>query len=216
MEHEPIKYPRTFHLPWSPGATDDDKTLDDTSIFEGKVVVITEKVDGENTTIYPNGKTHARSLSSGNHPSRDMVRSMAGYFSTLGLPRWWRFMGENAYARHSIDYDALPGFFLLFGVADADNISRPWSEVEEWAQLLEIPTVPVLYRGPWDQAFAEDLYPFKSKLNTHGLAEGYVVRVENSFPMEEFNSNTGKFVRSNHVTTSDHWMHSELIPNTLA
>jgi len=36
------KYPRTFHLPWSEGATSDDKTLDNVDHFEGKRVIITE------------------------------------------------------------------------------------------------------------------------------------------------------------------------------
>ena len=43
-----IKYPRTFHLPWSPGATSDDKMLKSIEHFIGKEVVITEKMDGEN------------------------------------------------------------------------------------------------------------------------------------------------------------------------
>ena len=32
-----VKYPRTFHLPWSPGATSDDRIMDDAD--EGKSVV---------------------------------------------------------------------------------------------------------------------------------------------------------------------------------
>lgn len=43
-----VKYGRTFHLPWSPGAHDDDKTLRDTTHFAGKEVVVTLKMDGEN------------------------------------------------------------------------------------------------------------------------------------------------------------------------
>ena len=42
------KYPRTYHLPWSLGATSDDKILKDTSCFDDKIVIITEKLDGEN------------------------------------------------------------------------------------------------------------------------------------------------------------------------
>ena len=59
-----IKYPRTPHFPWSPGATDDDKILQDLSVFDKQPVVITEKMDGENTTIYADGYIHARSLDS--------------------------------------------------------------------------------------------------------------------------------------------------------
>ena len=57
------KYPRTYHFPFSEGATSDDKILNDIHIFDNKKVVITEKMDGENTSIY-NGYFHARSLDS--------------------------------------------------------------------------------------------------------------------------------------------------------
>ena len=56
--NERVKYPRTYHLPWSEGRTDDDKVLSDDSQFIGKYVVVTEKMDGENTTIYSDGYLH--------------------------------------------------------------------------------------------------------------------------------------------------------------
>ena len=65
------KYGRTFHLPFSLGQTDDDKTLKDCSMFEGKNVVATVKVDGENSTYYSDGYFHARSLDSKSHESRN-------------------------------------------------------------------------------------------------------------------------------------------------
>jgi hypothetical protein len=43
-----IKYPRTLHLPWSPGLTNDDRQLKSTEHFEGREVVVTVKMDGEN------------------------------------------------------------------------------------------------------------------------------------------------------------------------
>lgn len=42
------KYPRTSHFVWSKGATSDDKILHDLSNFEGKEVVCSIKMDGEN------------------------------------------------------------------------------------------------------------------------------------------------------------------------
>lgn len=45
---EKRKYPRTPHLPWSPGATSDDKYIQDLNSFKGRKIVITEKMDGEN------------------------------------------------------------------------------------------------------------------------------------------------------------------------
>ncbi|MEI8604633.1 RNA ligase family protein [Pseudoalteromonas sp. B160] len=46
-----VKYPRTPHLPWSPGATEDDIHQGNLSCFANKQVVVTEKMDGENTTF---------------------------------------------------------------------------------------------------------------------------------------------------------------------
>ncbi len=54
------KYGRTYHLPMSPGATKDDKIVSDLSgLFGAAEVVITKKMDGENTTIHARG-CHAR------------------------------------------------------------------------------------------------------------------------------------------------------------
>lgn len=43
-----VKYPRTKHLPNSPGASENDLILDTASHFSGKEIVITTKMDGEN------------------------------------------------------------------------------------------------------------------------------------------------------------------------
>jgi len=71
------KYPRTYHFPWSPGLINDDKMLQDVNCFEGKIVIITEKMDGENTTMY-HDYIHARSLDSRDHPSRSYVKGIWG------------------------------------------------------------------------------------------------------------------------------------------
>jgi len=58
MNVQHYKYPRTAHLPWSPGADDDDIIIDTVDSFVGKEVVVTEKMDGEcldqDTIIYTN------------------------------------------------------------------------------------------------------------------------------------------------------------------
>ena len=46
-----VKYPRTAHLPFSEGCTADDKKLTSVAHFIGKEIVMTEKMDGENSTI---------------------------------------------------------------------------------------------------------------------------------------------------------------------
>jgi hypothetical protein len=114
------KYPRTYHLPFSPGKSSDDKVLYDLSYFEGKEVVVTEKMDGENTSIYPDGFCHARSIDSKGHPARSWVRQLASYIGPqmkeITSKHNWRITGENLFAEHSIHYDNLKSYFYVFGV----------------------------------------------------------------------------------------------------
>lgn len=211
------KYPRTYHLPWSPGGTDDDKTHTPATIdkmFSGREVVITEKLDGENTTIYANGESHARSLDSKHHESRCYVKSKAATVAS-SLPDGWRIVGENLYAKHSIGYSSLPDFFVMFGIVDENNIAQSWTDVETWGELLDVQVAPVIYRGIWDVQTVKSLYPFPSRYGSP-VAEGYVVRVAGSFKMNEFSNHVAKFVRANHVTTSEHWMTQPVIPNGLS
>ena len=216
---ERTKYPRTFHLPWSEGATDDDKTHTEADIeqmFAGREVVVTEKMDGENCTIYADGYTHARSLDSAHHPSRAWVKRIA---SQVGhdLPEGWRVCGENMYARHSVGYDELPSYFLAFSIWLQGPLGKsdclPWGQTEEWCKLLGLQTVPVLYRGPWDADLVKDLWPRPSLYGSQ--SEGYVVRLARGFRHDEFRTSVAKFVRANHVQTDQHWMHAEIVPNGL-
>src|SRR5579863_5868310 len=116
-----FKYPRTPHLPWSPGATDDDKMLGSIEHFVGKQIVVTEKMDGENTSLYRD-HSHARSLDSQMHPSRTMLRQMHATIKHE-IPEGWRICGENLFAKHSIHYSNLPSYFLVFGIYNEDRKS---------------------------------------------------------------------------------------------
>ena len=132
------KYPRTWHLPDSPNrGADGDHAHADHSSFEGREVVVTEKLDGESTTIYADGHTHARSISSGDHPTCTWVRALAGRVAHA-LPRGWRICGENTYGRHSIVYDRLPSYFQLFAVYDDADTCLSWADTEASAARLEL------------------------------------------------------------------------------
>ena len=47
----PEKYPRTYHFPFSEGAVNDDKICQHWAPILSQELVITEKLDGENTCI---------------------------------------------------------------------------------------------------------------------------------------------------------------------
>jgi hypothetical protein len=200
-----VKYPRTPHLPWSPGATPDDLALDTTRHFEGVEVVVTEKMDGENTTLYRDG-LHARSLSSGPHPSRDWVRRLQAEVGYL-IPDGWRVCGENLFARHSLAYEDLPSWLMVFSIWDHTNRCLPWDDTLEWAALLGLEVVPTLYRGPWDARKVRSL-PCPPQ-----TCEGYVVRTADGFPFQDFPRRVAKYVRPHHVQTDEHWMLAPVIPN---
>ena len=108
------KYPRTMHFPFSPGMTNDDKVIKNYDRFEGQEVVITEKMDGENSTLYRD-YCHARSLDSRNHVSRDWLKRFHREFAYRIHPEV-RICGENLYASHSLFYDDLESYFYGFSI----------------------------------------------------------------------------------------------------
>ena len=201
------KYPRTPHLPWSPGNTHDDIFLVNTNVLKGKEVIVTEKMDGENTTIYQDC-THARSVNSANHSSRSWVKALQAKLSS-DIPDNWRLCGENLFAQHSIAYENLESYFYLFAIFNDQNICLSWQETREWASLLNLPLPHVLFEGTYDEEVIKNI-----EINTD-QSEGYVVRLCSSFHYEEMGNSLGKWVRTNHVQTDIHWLHSEIKMNRL-
>ena len=201
------KYPRTPHLPWSPGYTEEDLRNSTSASFEGREIIITEKMDGECTTLYSD-HVHARSIDSRFHPSRAWVKRLQGIL-TNDIPPGWRICGENMYARHSLAYESLESYFLVFAIWNENNQCLSWNETLEWVSLLQLSTVPVLYRGQWNTSMVQEL-----SVDTQ-VMEGYVVRTAEAFQFDNFAHHFAKWVRSGHVQTDTHWMQQEVIPNGL-
>ncbi|MFM2479398.1 RNA ligase family protein [Celerinatantimonas sp. MCCC 1A17872] len=202
-----FKYPRTPHLPWSESLSSDDVKLTTPNHFQGKNIVVTEKMDGENTTLYRDG-LHARSIDSRYHPSRSWVSALHGKIGWQ-IPEGWRICGENLYARHSISYDELPSYFMVFSIWNEQNICLNWQDTCQMASELRLCTVPVLYQGLWDEAKLRQL-----KLDTTHQ-EGYVVRIQDHFHFDDFSQSIAKWVRRGHVNTTKHWMFQTISANGL-
>lgn len=204
------KYPSTPYLIGSDSYDPKDSHIGP-GIFDGKTIVITEKMDGENTSFYTN-YIHARSLDSRHHPSRDWVKGFHGSIKHL-IPEGWRVCGENVYAEHSIHYNALPSYFLGFSIWDENNVCRSWKETitlfEEWG----ITPVPVLWSGLVNKP---DIFRKIIDQLDFTIQEGFVVRVSESFHYSEFSEHVAKYVRPNHVQTDQHWTKKAVIPNQLA
>lgn len=196
-----VKYPRTHHVPWSPGIHEDDRVIASMAAFEGQRVIVTEKKDGENTTLYCD-HMHARSVESGDHASRHWVKN---FWSGMRaeIPKGWRVCGENLFAKHSIHYADLESYFLGFSVWNEANMCLAWHETLEWFALLGIMPVPVLYHGLYDEQAIRALYQEKEWASR----EGYVLRIAEAFSYGEFRKKVAKFVRKGHVQTIQHWLY---------
>jgi len=200
------KYNRTYHLPFSPGTTSDDRISKSVESLLGIETVITEKLDGENCGMIKEGvyaRSHATFTTS---PWSREVRQLHSILKH-DLDDDVFLFGENMEGIHSIEYSNLTSYFYLFGVRDDYNWIS-WDEVEEYSYLLDIPTAPVLFRGiikTYEELkeIVEDLVSQPSKLG--GKCEGIVIRNANSFHNDDFSQNVMKWVRKNHVSTDEHW-----------
>lgn len=204
-----VKYPRTWHVTWSEGMHGDDRKLPDMDGFVGRRVIVTEKMDGENTSGYRDF-IHARSLDSTGGSERHWVKRFWAERSG-DLPEDWRLCGENLYALHSIAYDALASYFLGFSVWNAQNICLSWDDTLIWLGLLDITPVPVLYDGLYDEAAIR-----AAATGDWNHREGYVIRIADAFPYSHFRHVVGKFVRKNHVRSVAHGWRKLIVPNQLA
>lgn len=213
------KYPRTPHLPWSPGGTSDDKKIKSIDHFLNRIIIITEKMDGSNVCLESNN-CFARSHSSQpNHPSFDAFKSLHSQIKHL-IPNNLQIFGEWLFAKHSIYYDHLPSWLMIFGVRDLKNNTwGSWEEVILWAQELNVPTAPLLFEGVAPDSkdkliklinnFAND----KSSLGES--REGIVIRLASSFADIDFHKSVAKWVRKDHVQTDDHWKNRQIIKNKI-
>ncbi len=201
------KYNRTYHLPWSPGSTNDDRVSDCVDILINKEIIITEKLDGENTGM-SDGGVYARShaVFTTSDWSREVRRiHELKVKGQIGDDMF--IFGENMEGIHSIEYTNLDSYFYIFGIRNG-KIWISWDQVEEYSYLLDIPTVPVLFKGIVNsevelRSLVNGLVGNPSELG--GLREGVVVRTSDMFHDNEFKYNVMKWVRKDHVQTDNHW-----------
>lgn len=204
------KYPRTFHLSWS-NPTSDDKIIQDLSIFHGKEIVVTEKLDGENTTIYPDGYLHARSIDSRHNFTRDWAKRMASVLR-FNIPKNQRFVFENVSYYHSIEYNDLESFLYLLSIWTDDNICINYDAVLKYAEILDLATPKIFYRGIFNENILKDI----TKSLDLNKVEGFVFRNVDEFHFNDFSNNVGKFVREGHIqNTEEHWL-KNTYPNKLS
>jgi hypothetical protein len=205
-----IKYPKTFHVPWSPGIKNDDKVQHNLSTLLAGEIVITEKMDGECTTGYPDGYAHARSCENARHEARSWFRQFWAHRYT-SLPADLIVNGENLYAQHTVVYNDLLSYFYGFAVWQDYDVCLSYDETLQWFDRLNIRPAPVLFRGHMSLS---DLKNFTyAKPVTEG--EGYVIRRTCAFSRSDFSTHVAKWRYNLVDEDAEHWLRRPVIKNGL-
>lgn len=186
-----FRFPHTPHLAWL-GACQprDDKVLskeEATNLLVGNVVV-EEKLDGANLgiSVAPDSKLRAQNRGqylsdpfSGQFSRLDSWLARHGLVLTEHLDQRLTLFGEWCAATHSLDYERLPDWFLLFDVYDCVQ-ERFWSSTRRnaLASSLGLAVVPQLFRGRTTLSDLQRLLQSHYSLYRNGPPEGLVVRAE--------------------------------------
>lgn len=216
-EMETHKYGRTYHYPFSPGTTSDDRInqhyWQDIRLIPS--LIHTEKLDGENNCLNRYGvfaRSHAApTVSAWTRQIRQRWQLIKHDLGDIEL------FGENLYATHSIEYRGLQQDFYLFAVRCKD-MWLSWQEVQFYAALFDFACVPEVIQDvprqteqEYRSAILEQVggtgwfAPHDAHTGLPCTMEGIVTRNAAEFPVEQFSHNVFKYVRKNHVKTDRHW-----------
>ncbi|AQV92283.1 DNA ligase [Cupriavidus necator] len=216
-----FRFPHTPHLAWlGDGEPRDDKVLSPREAREllAGDVVVEEKLDGANLgfSVSAEGKLQAQNR------SHYLVAPYAGQFSRL---RSWMptheehliealgadliAFGEWCAARHSLTYEHLPDWWLLFDVYDRSE-QRFWSTARRnrWAVDLGVSTVPTLDRGKLSLSALEQMLQAGGSAFSTGPLEGVVVRSEDDSWLKATLNKPGELgvQADNNVLGQENWL----------
>lgn len=131
---------------------------------------------------------------------------------SASVPIGTKIFGENMFGIHSIEYDGLKSAFYVFGVQHPDGSFAAWCEVQELAEAVDLPTVPVVFSGELQsekelQQLLEEHAALPSAVSSSTvLPEGFVVRRPAAFEPKDFERNIIKYVRASHIQTDTSWL----------
>lgn len=215
MNTDFFRFPHTPHLVWLGQSTPrDDKVLSPAeaqALLAGDVVV-EEKLDGANLGFSLASDCSLRTQNRGQY----LVEPHTGQFARL--PAWLAqhgdglsrvltpdliVFGEWCAARHSLEYAALPDWFLLFDVYDR-SVGGFWSSARRnaFAASAGLTSVHQFVRGRYSVASLKELVATRCSRYRQGPLEGVVIRRE-SLQWCEFRA---KLVRAEFTQTIEtHW-----------
>lgn len=210
-----FRFPHTPHLKWlGADSPREDKILsrqEAESLLSGEISV-EEKIDGANIgfSVSPNGALRVQNR--GDY----LKKPFHGQFSRLhdwmpartgdlknALHGGLILFGEWCAARHSVSYETLPDWFLIFDVYDREA-GKFWcvERRNSLAQRLGLKIVPQLARGRFTLSRLESLLANTRSRHGNDFAEGMVIRRDGPAFLEA----RAKLVRADFTQSiEEHW-----------
>lgn len=220
------RFPHTPHLAWlGEGEPRDDKVLskEEALALLSAPIRVEEKIDGANLglSVGTDGKLRAQNR------GQYLGSSYRGQFTRLAawlaareialasaLGQNLILFGEWCAARHSVEYEKLPDWFVAFDVYDRKS-GRFWSAAkrDRFCARLGLAVVPVLREGRLSLAALRELVNSHRSLFGSGLIEGVVVRREEG----DWLVSRAKLVAPGFTQAlTEHWRHRAMVWNRLA
>jgi protein-tyrosine phosphatase/predicted kinase len=227
---ELMKFPRTHHLFNLGSASRDDLILSkaEQDEFLNRDIVIEEKIDGANFGIsiepdtykimYQNRSHYVSSAYATQFKKLDMWENenREDLFKIL-IPGRYILFGEWLFAKHSIHYDKLPGYFVAFDIFDKNAgkfLSR--NKLEEILSQTNIPLINKVAQGKYKK-MEEIVALVKTKSKYYeGIIEGVYVRIcEGEYTVKRAKIVRSDFLCGNQEITGKfkHWASMDLVEN---
>lgn len=220
-----FRFPHTPHLAWLGEASPrDDKVLSrgEADALLSVAVTVEEKVDGANLglSVGPDGQLRAQNR------GHYLEQPHSGQFSRL--PAWLAMheallvpaLGENLIlfgewcaAKHSVQYNALPDWFLAFDIFDVEA-GRFWGvqRRNQFCHSLGLGHVPMLFQGQISLGSLITLVESRQSRFGDTPLEGVVVRKDEVGYLKD----RAKLVRASFTQAiGDHWRRRAIVWNRL-
>ena len=215
MTQEFFRFPHTPHIAWlGAGQPRDDKLLSASEardLLSGNVVV-EEKVDGANLGFSLDAIGRLRAQNRGHYleaPFSGQFRRLDNWLAqhadvlVLALADDLMLFGEWCAARHSVPYNLLPDWFVVFDVYDRTQ-GRFWSSArrDALARQVGLSPAPQLASGRLTLAQVQNELDSQPSRYREGPMEGVVIRRESA----QWCEGRAKLVRADFTQTIDgHW-----------
>lgn len=133
------KYSKTYHL-----KSGNRKTLtkDEANLLLSGTVILEEKMDGANTGIirHKDGfhlQKRGSLVGRSEHPQFQRFHAWArdNFEKIYKIPKGWTVYGEWLYAVHTVYYDSLPDYFLVFDIWNGERFLNLIERIEACAEF---------------------------------------------------------------------------------